>query len=666
MVDSVSGVGNLSLANGRPTFFGGQSEIDTESLINSLVAARRLPAVKVEESITENDAKIAAYGDLRSLLEAMQLSAEALRNPPGFFGADSNVFEQKGVFLSGGGTVAASSVMSATASNSAVAGTYDMRVLQLAQAEKVHALTAYSDQALGIESTLDIGLATSSVAFDAESPGTVASYAITFDGGPTVNSSDLSGVTNGTELAAQIQADLTAAGVTGTTVSYADGKISINDPQGRTVTTATMDGSAGTVVNAPSTYSKQTVSIDTNDTIYSIRDKVNALSQQTGVSASVVQTSADAGAPRYELLITANETGYAMNYEPTHVTGGSDAAWVDSTLQAAKTAELEIDGIRVSRTSNSIEDAIEGVALSLFQVSPDGESVNVEIGTDLGGVKSMITAFVDSYNAYRSFVDTHQVVDESGEVSTDAILFGESTLRSTTSQISSDLILSVPGIVDSGTDNVSLLAEIGITMDESNRLVISEEDLDNALIGRLDEVRDLFEFRMQAGHESMAMLEHTGAIGVTDFSVSITPAGDVTTKDDLGNDLGDVLRLEGSSLVGVEGTAFEGLKIFVSSDAVANGEITDIDVKMSQGIGDRMYNSIDTLIGTDGLITSELSSLNAQNEDYADEITAIDVRIEEYRQSLIEKFARMEEALTLSKQLLDQVTAIADSMSGDS
>lgn len=665
MVDSVSGVGNLSFVDGRPTFFGGQSDIDTESLINALVAARRLPAVKVEESITQNDAKIAAYGDLKSLLEAMQLSAKALRNPPGFFGADDNVFEQKGVFVTGGGTVSASDVLSATASNSAVAGTYDMRVLQLAQAHKVHALTAYSDQALGIDSTLDIGLATSSVTFDAAAPGSVASYAITFDGGPTVNSSDLSGVTSGTELAAQIQADLTAAGVTGTTVSFADGKISINDPQGRTVKTATMDGTSGTVVNAPSTYSKQTVTIDTNDTIYSIRDKVNALSQQTGVSASVVQTSADASAPRYELLLTANETGHAMNYEPTHVSAGSDAAWVDSTLQAAKTAELEIDGIRVSRTSNSIEDAIEGVALSVFRVSPDGESASVEVGTDLGGVKSMITAFVDSYNAYRSFVDTQQIVDESGEVSSDSILFGESTLRSTTSQISSDLILSVPGIVDSGTDNVSLLAQIGITMDESNRLNINEEELDNALIGRLDEVRDLFEFRMQAGHESMSMLEHSGAIGVTEFSVSVTPGGVVTTEDGVGNDLGDVLRLEGSSLVGVEGTAFEGLKIFVSSDAIANGEITDISVNLSQGIGDRMYNSIEDLIGTNGLITSELSTLNTQNEDYTEEIALIDVRVEEYRQSLIEKFARMEEALTLSKQLLDQVKAIADSMSGD-
>lgn len=665
MVDSVSGVGNLSFVDGRPTFFGGQSDIDTESLINALVAARRLPAVSIEQNVTENDAKIAAYGDLKSLLEAIQLSAEALRNPPGFFGADDNVFEQKGVFLSGGGTVAASDVLSASASNSAVAGTYDMRVLQLAQAEKVHALTATSDQALSIDSTLDIGLATSSVTFDAASPGSVTSYSIAFDGGPTVNNSDLSGVTNGTELAAQIQADLTAAGVTGTTVSYADGQISINDPQGRTVKTATLDGTAGTVVNNPSNYSKQTVTIDTNDTIFNIRDKVNALSNDTGVVASVVQTSADAGAPRYELMLTASETGYSMNYEPTHVSAGADATWVDSTLQSAKTAELEIDGIRVSRTSNSIEDAIDGVALSLYRTSPSGESVNVEVGTDLGGVKSMISAFVESYNAFRTFVDKHQVVDDSGEVSSDAILFGESTLRSAISEISNDLILSVPGINDAGTGNVSLLAEIGITMNESNQLVINEKELDNALIADLEEVRDLFEFRMEAGHSSMSMLEHSGTFGITDFTVSVTPGGVVTTKDGEGNDLGDVLRLEGSSLVGVEGTAFEGLKIYVDSDAVANSEITDISVKLSQGIGDRLYNSIEGLTGSDGLVTSELSTLNAQNDDYADEIAAIDVRIEEYRQSLIEKFARMEEALTLSKQLLDQVKAIADSMSGD-
>ncbi len=52
--------GSLSTSGGVTRFSGASSEIDTGKLVDSLVEARRLPAVRLEAKITSNEAKIAA------------------------------------------------------------------------------------------------------------------------------------------------------------------------------------------------------------------------------------------------------------------------------------------------------------------------------------------------------------------------------------------------------------------------------------------------------------------------------------------------------------------------------------------------------------------------------------------------------------------------------
>ena len=81
-------LGSVSLSGSAPRLTGTASELDTETLVNALVEARRLPAVRYENDITENELKIAAYADLRTMLSDMQSAIEGLRNPPGFFSAN--------------------------------------------------------------------------------------------------------------------------------------------------------------------------------------------------------------------------------------------------------------------------------------------------------------------------------------------------------------------------------------------------------------------------------------------------------------------------------------------------------------------------------------------------------------------------------------------------
>jgi flagellar hook-associated protein 2 len=93
--------GSLSTTGGVTRFTGSSSQIDTGKLVDSLVEARRLPSVRLEAKITRNEAKIAAYDELKGLLQDLKSSVASLRNPPGFLGLRENLFERKETLWAG-------------------------------------------------------------------------------------------------------------------------------------------------------------------------------------------------------------------------------------------------------------------------------------------------------------------------------------------------------------------------------------------------------------------------------------------------------------------------------------------------------------------------------------------------------------------------------------
>ena len=575
MVDSTSGIGTLGLVNGSPILFGSQSKIDTQALIEALVAAKQLPAVRVEGRITNNEAKLAAFGDLSTLLNGIRDAVNGLRNPPGTLGAEDNVFEQKGAFLTASGTVDPLSIMAVTVTEEAAAGTFDVVVTRLAKAEKFNATTATDSAALGYSGTIQIGL----------------------------NSTD---------------------------------------------------------------YTATNVVIDATDSIFDIRDAFNAVSTQTGVTATVIQTSVDPATPNYELVMTADETGLAINYTDVVGTLISGLQMDKNPLQAVQTSLMDVNGVTVERTSNQIDDVLTGVSFSLFRQDPT-ETISVEVGVNLNTVKQQIVDFANAYNAHRAFVDSQRVVSDDGELGGSAALFGNGTLRSAVSGVAIDMAASVGGV-----SGLSTLAELGLTLDSSNRLVVDDATLDDALLNKLDQVRDIFEFRLTASSKELQVLKHEGDFDLSAFDIQINSmaadgSGIVVSNvlDSSGSPVAsdpNPFTVSGATLIGKAGTPFEGLELVYTGAAA--GETVNV-TGVSQGIGDRLYNTIDGLTDTDGPIALETDALGTRNQRLEEDIVRIERRVEDFRQFLILKFAALEAALALSNALLDQVKATTDALSQD-
>ena len=209
--------------------------------------------------------------------------------------------------------------------------------------------------------------------------------------------------------------------------------------------------------------SSYTLEIAADSTLEDVRDQINA-DADAGVTASIVNDGTN-----YRLALSSKETG-----KEASVVGFSGLAQLtmdDATLRPGQDAELEVNGIAITGTTNRIEEAIQGVTLDISAVS--GNPVSLVIERDEASLKETINEFVSTYNEVRSTIDRMTAFNGEGETSGE--LLGDRTVRTVEDRIRRDITDSL------GNGDLNRLAQIGIDIDERGRLQVDETKLDEAV-----------------------------------------------------------------------------------------------------------------------------------------------------------------------------------------
>jgi flagellar hook-associated protein 2 len=128
-------------SNGRTTVTGVGSDIDFGETVDAIIEAKRQPAVRLENRIAENQAKVDAMTELQSRLATLETAVSGLRGRPTFDNS-GNVFENKEGFFSASRTDGqtasqATSILVANVENSAQPSSHDLEVLRTAQGEQI-------------------------------------------------------------------------------------------------------------------------------------------------------------------------------------------------------------------------------------------------------------------------------------------------------------------------------------------------------------------------------------------------------------------------------------------------------------------------------------------------------------------------------------------------
>lgn len=474
------------------------SGIDISSIVKALVDAERAPKQsqldRLEKATTS---RISAVGTLRSVVSEFNSTISGLNS--------LSAFQKQTV------TSSSTSVLTASASTTLAAGSFSLQVQQLASSSKI-ALQSVSggNSATFGSGTLTIGTGSSSfdVTVDAsnnslagirdaintagQSRGVSASIVTDASGSRLVLNSTKTGA--GNDLTLSVAQDGVTAGANAlSTLAFSKGTASAQLPlvaggAGATFKSGSLAIASGAV--------NLNVAIADGDDLTTIRDSINTAGAGQGVSARIETVSGGArlvidSTNGENLTVSPTDDGMGTlgSNSPSVLAGTSGAQ--GKTVNEAKSAMLTVDGLAVTKDSNTISDVISGVTLNLVSAQSatdlaDGKTVTVSIGQDKGSVKTNLQKFVDSYNKLVGTVGqlTAVVKVADGEAPVTGPLLGDSSIRSLMSGLRNQL-------VKMGDDlDMRSLAQMGITTQKDGTLKIDSTTLDAALADNFDKVAE--------------------------------------------------------------------------------------------------------------------------------------------------------------------------------
>jgi flagellar hook-associated protein 2 len=233
------------------------------------------------------------------------------------------------------------------------------------------------------------------------------------------------------------------------------------------------------------------VNIDAPVTLKGLAERINS-TKDIGVTATVVKSSAAA----WQLVLTGRATGTVNQFTIANaLTGGSGIAFTDTdgngvsgdspadNAVQATDAQALVNNVQVVSSTNTIEDAISGVSLTLLKKDP-ASTTTVTVAEDLGTTKDRLTKLVDTYNDLAKFVEDQNAAAAKGDTSS---LARDPLLRGLRNVLRNALTAEY-----SSGGNVSSLAAVGIQFERTGRLSFNTGTFDQAMAGGFGDIRNLF------------------------------------------------------------------------------------------------------------------------------------------------------------------------------
>lgn len=538
-------VNNLSVdRNGRVSFSGLGSNIDFQGVVDSIVAAKRIPIDRLETEVSTNESKIAALGDLRTLLTDVKDSLSALHGAVSFQNAN-DAFEVKEAFASAsrtdGATASnAANLIGVTVSNTAPVGSHTLEVLQTAKAHKVASdAISSTTTALGFSGAETLTFATT------DANGLAVNVDINVDSNTTLLGlrdliNNANSGTSATGVSASIVSVSTSEHYLVLTNEQTGEDIAISETAGTPLQTIGLFDSGSAFKNELQASQKALMYadgiLDQTNTIYesAYQTASTATVSTTGTLEFLDSGGASIGTVGYtagQTLtdIATNISGAGLGITASVVSDGTGARLEISSGSAFTIAEagggnalteLGIDNKRrvIERNSNTVDDLFAGITVSLFQAEV-GTTINLDIERNLNEIKTSVSTFVDAYNELRRFINDQRTLvetpDEDDDTVQSGLLFSSEALERADTQLSAIIGGGVAGV----NNNFSVLAQIGVDFIplgseadplDANTLEIDEPTLDNALLNNVEDIRRLFSFDFTPSDPRVTLLDFNG------------------------------------------------------------------------------------------------------------------------------------------------------------
>jgi flagellar hook-associated protein 2 len=201
-----------------------------------------------------------------------------------------------------------------------------------------------------------------------------------------------------------------------------------------------------------------------------------------GVTAQLVNTG-EAPNP-YKIMVTGT-TGATKDF--TLTSNSSTQVTFGTSLQTAANGNVNVDGIPLTPSTNTLTDLIPGTTLTFTAVTT-GTGANLGLSRDTSTIKTKMQALVTAYNDANTMLNT--VTDPKSTVDTyGASLVGSSLVSTVRSQMRAMFLPA--SVMPNANGAPNSLRDLGVSVDKSGIMTLDSTKLDGVLSARFDDVAQL-------------------------------------------------------------------------------------------------------------------------------------------------------------------------------
>ncbi len=219
---------------------------------------------------------------------------------------------------------------------------------------------------------------------------------------------------------------------------------------------------------------------NTNNTLSGLRAAIN--SSGAAVNAAIVNVGTSA-TPDYRLVVQSKNTGTenAVTITGSLSAGADPFIGGGQIVQAAADALFAVNGLTVTRGSNTISDVVPGVTFTLLKEgdhdgvveSTDG-AANLAVAVDSGAIQDAIHELADNYNTVNKIINDQFTLNPDSK--RQGALAGDAGLRGVISRLRNEL--SRAGGIGAG---IAFISDIGINFAKDGSLTVDDAKLSHAL-----------------------------------------------------------------------------------------------------------------------------------------------------------------------------------------
>ena len=401
----------------------------------------------------------------------------------------------------------------------------------------------------------------------------------------------------------------------------------------------------GTSFSANSDYSTTTLNLTTGATsLTDVRDAIN--NAAIGVTASIIEVSDN----NYSLMVKSMEgasqslrvrsylsssENNVLKYNPGDVASLADSA---TQVVAASNANFTVDGVSVTRDSNTITDLFSGVTIELSNVSSADLNTDQTISSKYSESDALTTleTVVSEINFLLSFLKEQSKPGSNGEVG--GPLHNDHFIRFTENKIKNLTSTAIAGY----DDDAVYLSNFGVVTELDGTLSIDETRFKEYFAAKPQHFAAVTTSMIRTGDAGITGSANTdlftpGVYGLTISSGTATLTDSNSTSDTMS--AGTNRYGYANSTIGATGLILDTSKTSANTN-----------VYMGRSVLQNLSKYIDDVLTLNGDIDEKIFNLEDDVDDLVEEQEALDLQIANQRALYVEKFTAMETAVSSFKK----------------